>query len=192
VRPGTGQECLVARVSMVALTLRIRGNDVKNHNDARRSIATLRLEGPSDDRLRRAFAAIGEPCRKQPEVFPQVRHGIRSPWRSVFRYFAQAFHAAPDHNARKSVVERITAFFLEGIAHVRTWLVIGAPMCRIEVFESAQQADGDEDMAETLYLMNPSPTNRDRLVEAGRLERQRSEMREHYLLHGSTPKGGAA
>lgn len=165
-----------------------------SHKNQTPNLASLHLMPSGDDQLRDAFAAIAEPCDRQPDVFFQVRHGVRAPWRVMFRYFADAFNAASTPQARRQVVERVVSFLDEGVAYVRCWILNGAPIDRRDVFETAQQSDGDEDMAECLYLMNPCDANASRLIEAGRLERSRSEVRETYLLRQMSPRNpqGAA
>jgi hypothetical protein len=171
-------------------------SEMQFHKNAGRSLARLRLHTDEDDTLRMAFANIAEPCQRQPDVFHQARYGARAPFASTLRYIRHAYDACRSSEARKDVVERAVGFFQGCIAHVRAWLD-EMPTARREVFEAAQQADCDEDLAEIRFLIEQSPANAMALIEIGRRDRHRSEERERYLMRivmQATPKGprGAA
>ena len=152
------------------------------NENRRASFASRRQQQMSrDDALRLAFISIAEPCGREPRVFADTKYGARQPWAMVLRYMRQAFDAARSQEARKDVVERCVVFFNACIADVRTWLN-EMPSARRDIFEPAQQADGEEDVAELLFLMEPTPANAARLIEAGRRDRARSETRELYLV----------
>lgn len=160
-----------------------------NHKNESQSFAGLRLV--KDDHLRMSFAAIAEPCARQPDVFHQTRYGARQPFASTMKYLRQAFEACRTHEARREMVERAVSFFQACIADVRDWLN-EMPSSKREVLEWAQQADCDEDLAEMKFLIDPTPANAQALIEIGRRDRQRSELREAYLLRvvaQATPKG---
>jgi len=133
------------------------------------------------DALRLAFVAIAEPCAREPRIYGDTKYGARAPWALLMRYIRQAFDACRSREARRECIERATAFFMACIAEVRLW-ALDIPQCRRDVFETAQDADGDEDVAESVYLMEPTPANAARLIEVARTDRLRSEARELHLM----------
>ena len=135
----------------------------------------------AEDALRLAFIRMAEPCSREPRVFADTKYGARQPWSMMMRYVRQAVDAAKTPAARRDVIERAVSFFQACIGHVREWLN-EMPSCRRDAFEGAQQADCDEDMAEMRFLLEPTPANAQALIEIGRKDRQRSELREAYLL----------
>ena len=135
----------------------------------------------AEDALRLAFISMAEPCAREPRVFADTKYGARQPWGLLLRYCRQAYDAARTREARQDVIERAIAFFQACIGHVREW-ANEMPSCRRDVFESAQQVDGQEDELEIRFLMEPSHANAMALIEVGRRDRQRSEAREKYLM----------
>jgi hypothetical protein len=167
-----------------------------NENRRASFVSRRQAQMASEDALRLAFIGMAEPCAREPRVFADTKYGARQPWSMLMRYVRQAYDAARTKESRHEVIERAVSFFQACIAHVRAW-INEVPSARRDVFESAQQIDGDEDLMECRFLLEPTVANAMALIEVGRRDRQRSEMREQYLVkwimqqQGHGPTGAA-
>jgi hypothetical protein len=163
------------------------------HRNSGASFARL-LPPEQNERFRERFVAIAEPCKRKPPVFYDARYGTRAPWGALVRYFRQAFSAAETREAQGRVVEEVTAFALELIADARSWLG-PAPLTLREVVMESQQADGDEDVAESAFLSEQTQFSAENWIRAIRRERAKGEVLELKLLQiarGKTNDGPRA
>lgn len=140
-------------------------------------------------RLQEKVVGVAAPCPRKPRYFYDQSYldPAKTTLAGMVMKFREAFDAARDPEARYKVVDAITHLALELIAIARSWV----PELRGtlgEVVQTAQKADAEEEMAESRYLSEPTPANRDRWVDAIRQQRATADVLEMHLLAIAQPQ----
>lgn len=135
-------------------------------------------------RLQDRVVGVAAPCTRKPRWFYDVSYAEpeKLSLAQLVLRFRQAFDAAAQTpEGRREVVDRITHLALEIIAIARSWLP-SLPGTVGEAILNAQQADAEEEIAETTYLAEPTPANRDRWIDAIRRQRMTADVLEMHLM----------